>query len=104
MATYHPDRRQSDPVPNGPGPEPPGAIGSPLDQMATGTTGVVRTLRGGAGAASRLAVMGFTPGTEVTVLQNRGWGPMIVMTRDVRLALGRRLAHKIEIAPPSSSR
>lgn len=104
MPRRKPSRHDESPAAPRPGPAPAADMGVPLDQLATGASGVVRQLRGGAGAAARLAVMGFTPGTEVTVLQNRGWGPMIVMTRDVRLALGRGLAHKIELAPPPSSR
>ena len=40
---------------------------------------------------------GFTPGAEVTVIQNRSSGPIIVMVRDTRIALGRGEASKVEV-------
>lgn len=104
MPRYHRSRSHRTQIPQGPGRAPSSEAVSPLDRLPAGASGVVHALRGGKSATSRLAVMGFTPGSRVTVLQNRGWGPMIVMTRDVRLALGRGLAHKIEIAPPPPSR
>jgi Fe2+ transport system protein FeoA len=39
--------------------------------------------------------MGFTPGVEVTMIQNYTHGPLIVALRDTRLALGRGEAEKI---------
>jgi Fe2+ transport system protein FeoA len=41
--------------------------------------------------------MGFTPGAEVTVLQNFGRGPLIARVRDARIALGRGEARKIQV-------
>lgn len=42
-----------------------------------------------------MLTLGLTPGTEVTVLQNYGHGPMIVRVRDARVALGRGEAEKV---------
>jgi ferrous iron transport protein A len=39
--------------------------------------------------------LGFTPGTEVTLLQNYGRGPLLVTVRDTRVALGRGEALKV---------
>lgn len=39
--------------------------------------------------------MGFTPGVEVTMVQNYRHGPLLVSLRDTRLALGRGEASKI---------
>jgi len=69
-----------------------------LAELAAGTTGVVSSLRGGRGLTTRLLALGFTPGAEVTIMQNRGRGAMIVMVRGVRVALGRGQAAKVEIA------
>lgn len=69
-----------------------------LDGVPAGVTGVVCRLLGGRGLASRLLALGFTPGAEVTVVQNRGRGPIIVVVREVRVALGRGAAQKIEVA------
>jgi len=44
---------------------------------------------------SRMATLGFTPGAEVTMVQNYGRGPLIAMVRGGRVALGRGEADKI---------
>jgi ferrous iron transport protein A len=42
--------------------------------------------------------MGFTSGAEVTVIQNPGFGPVIVNVRDSRIALGRGEANKVIVS------
>lgn len=69
----------------------------PLSELKTGETAFIQELRGGYGFRSRLAVLGFTPGAEIKMLQNLGHGPLIVSLRDTRIALGRREAQKILI-------
>jgi len=66
-----------------------------LNAMAPGKVGVVRHLAGGRGFVSRLAALGFTLGAEVTMVQNFGRGPLIVLVRDTRVALGRGEAAKV---------
>jgi ferrous iron transport protein A len=66
-----------------------------LSTMAPGEVGVVRQLAGGRGFVSRLATLGFTLGVEVNMVQNFGHGPLIVMVRDTRVALGRGEAMKV---------
>jgi len=66
-----------------------------LDQLAPGTRAVVRELRGGRGFASRLAGMGISVGCQIEVLQNPAHGPLLVLVRDTRIALGRGEASKI---------
>ena len=66
-----------------------------LDALAPGKVGIVRQLGGGRGFVSRLAALGFTPGAEVTMVQNFGRGPLIVLVRDTRVALGRGEAMKV---------
>jgi ferrous iron transport protein A len=39
--------------------------------------------------ATRLVSLGFTPGAEISMSQNYGRGPLIVMVRGTRVALGR---------------
>ena len=75
-----------------------------LSDLAPGETGVVQSLSGGPGIVNRLAVLGFTPGGEVTVLQNYGRGPMIVLVRNTRVALGRREARKVQVQKLSKRR
>lgn len=47
--------------------------------------------------AAKLREMGFYEGQKVTVLQNRGSGPLVVKFQDTRMMLGRGLARKILI-------
>ncbi len=67
----------------------------PLSDLAAGERGVVRQLRGGHGYAGRLAALGFTPGVEVTVERNKSHGPILVIARGARMALGRGESGKI---------
>ena len=67
----------------------------PLGHLRPGEVGVVRELAGGWGFVSRLATLGFTPGVEITMVQNFGRGPIIVLVRDTRVALGRGEAGKV---------
>jgi len=66
-----------------------------LSALALGEVGVVRQLAGGRGFISRLATLGFTLGVEVNMVQNFGRGPLIVLVRDTRVALGRGEAMKV---------
>jgi len=61
----------------------------PLTQLAPDEEGTVAMLRGGHGFMSRLATLGFTPGAQLTMVQNYGRGPLIVLVRETRIALGR---------------
>jgi ferrous iron transport protein A len=53
---------------------------------------------------SRLATLGFTPGAELTMIQNYGWGPLIVQIRGTRIALGRGEASKVNVTPTDTDR
>ena len=75
------------------GPSQPGQ--TPLSSLKPGERGVVVGLLGGRGLMSRMVSLGFTPGTEVTLLQNYGRGPFLVAVRDTRVALGRGEALKV---------
>ncbi len=68
-----------------------------LSDLASGEVGVVQSLAGGRGFVTRLAALGFVPGGEVTMVQNLGRGPIIVLVRDTRIALGRGEARKVQI-------
>jgi Fe2+ transport system protein FeoA len=69
----------------------------PLSALHTGEQGIVATMAGGKGLLCRMTSLGFTPGAEVTVVQNYGRGPLIARVRDVRIALGRGEAGKIYV-------
>jgi len=68
-----------------------------LSAMRPGERGVVVGLAGGRGLLCRMASLGFTPGAEVTVMQNFGRGPLIARVRGARIALGRGEARKIQV-------
>ena len=72
-----------------------GLNSTPLSALLPGEKGVVEYLVGGRGLVSRLAALGFTPGVEVTMVQNFGHGPLIVLVRQTRIALGRGEAAKV---------
>lgn len=60
---------------------------------------------GGYGMVRRLAEMGLTPGTEVTVVRGAPMhGPIEVSVRGVSLALGRGIARRVLVKPPSNTR
>ncbi len=66
-----------------------------LDKIPSGTSVVVRKLDGGGELATRLAALGLSIESRVKVLQNRAHGPLLVLVRDTRIALGRGQALKI---------
>jgi len=88
----------------------------PLSLLRTGETAIVRKIAGHHGITcpdrswrkrrargmggghrvmGRLASLGFTPGVEVTMVQNYGRGPLIVEVRGTQVALGRREASRV---------
>jgi len=69
----------------------------PLSTLSTNARGIVVEITAGKDAVRRLASLGLTPGAEITVIQNPRYGPLIVLVRNVRLALGRGEAQKIQV-------
>ena len=68
-----------------------------LSDLPAGFRGIVARVIGGRDLAARLAAMGLTAGTEIVVLQNRGFGPMLARVRDTRIALGRGQASQVTV-------
>jgi DtxR family Mn-dependent transcriptional regulator len=67
-----------------------------LARLKSGDTGVVKFLRGGRGLVRRLADMGLTKDTKITVNKSAPFsGPVEVRVRGTNLALGRGVAAKI---------
>lgn len=60
-----------------------------LAELPVGATARVNSLIGGKELSTRFATLGITPGVQITILQNYGYGPLTVSVRDTRLALGR---------------
>jgi DtxR family Mn-dependent transcriptional regulator len=72
----------------------------PLTALRKGEGGIVASIRTshgkGGGFERRLMDMGLTPGTRVTVVKSAPFhGPLEVIVRGSRLALGRGMAEKI---------
>ena len=68
-----------------------------LNDLPPGACGMVREVRGDAYLITTLAAMGLTTGAELSVLRNSGHGPLLIIVRHTRLALGRREAAWIEV-------
>ena len=68
-----------------------------LAKLAPQEEGTMVELEGGTHFVSRMATLGFTPGAPLTMVQNFGHGPLIVLIRDARIALGRGEADRIRV-------
>ncbi|MGD8244316.1 MAG: FeoA family protein [Anaerolineae bacterium] len=68
-----------------------------LSVLHPGEHGEVVRLAGGRCMLSRMTALGFTPGVDVTVIQNYGRGPLIARVRDARIALGRGEAGRVYV-------
>lgn len=66
-----------------------------LSDMASGEAATLLVFKDGQMVNNRLASLGFTPGVTVKMLQNFRRGPLIVIVRGARVALGRAEANKI---------
>jgi len=76
----------------------------PLTALRNGETGTVTSIKAGRGRGrgrgwgfeKRLMDMGLTPGTKVTVVKSAPFnGPLEILVRGSRLALGRGMAERI---------
>jgi len=67
----------------------------PLAELPPAQHGVIQELQGSHSFRSRLAALGFVPGTSVRMVRNLGHGPVIVTVRDTRIALGREEARQV---------
>jgi len=72
----------------------------PLTALKEGESGIVVSVKSGYGKAwglkKRLMDMGITPGTKITVVKSAPFhGPLEIMVRGYRLAIGRGMAEKI---------
>jgi ferrous iron transport protein A len=69
-----------------------------LDRFPGGSCGYVRALQCGQRLAGHLAALGLTLGAKIEVLQNPGRGPLLVLVRGTRVALGRGQAAQIAVS------
>jgi Fe2+ transport system protein FeoA len=81
-----------------------GRCGVPLTALRNGETATVTSIKAGHrrghgrgwGFEKRLMDMGLTPGTRVTVVKSAPFhGPLEILVRGSRLALGRGMAERI---------
>jgi ferrous iron transport protein A len=70
----------------------------PLNMVPPGEEVKIVSVRAGRGLSQRLADMGLTPGTLLTVINSYGAGPVLINLRGTRLALGFGIAQKITVA------
>ena len=56
---------------------------------------IFTVVEGGRGAIQRLTDMGLLPGERLKVLHNSGYGPVTVLIKGAKVALGHGLAAKI---------
>ena len=68
-----------------------------LTQARTNINLIFTSLEGGHGAMQRLTDMGLIPGECLKVLHNSGYGPVTVLIKGARVALGHGLAAKIMV-------
>jgi Fe2+ transport system protein FeoA len=69
----------------------------PLAMVTPGEEVRLIAIHGGQRMRKRLADLGLNLGMTVRVMQRDGHGPLILAVKDSRLALGRGMAHKIEV-------
>jgi Fe2+ transport system protein FeoA len=69
----------------------------PLSTLTNGEHGEIVQLTAGKEAIRRMVSLGLIPGTKVVVIQNPKYGPLIVSVRDVRVAMGRGEAQKVQV-------
>ena len=68
----------------------------PLSMAAIGETVRLKQINAGRKLTHRLMELGLTPGVELTIVQDSG-GPLLVSVRGSRVALGRGMAHKVQV-------
>jgi len=71
----------------------------PLIELNAGEKAVIHHLIGGRSIFARLASLGFTPGTRITMIRNWQHGPLLVFIRGSQVALGRGEAAHIIVSP-----
>jgi ferrous iron transport protein A len=67
----------------------------PLAELVTGENATVISFTAGRAVINRMASLGITPGAKIDMTQNYGHGPLIVIVRGTRVALGRGEAAKV---------
>ena len=66
-----------------------------LASTSPGSIVIVKKFCGGIGLKTRLNEMGINCGTELKVIRNDNWGPVLIALSGSRLALGLQMTGKI---------
>jgi ferrous iron transport protein A len=69
-----------------------------LKSAVPGKNYLVEKIVGGHGINGRLNAMGIIPKEVITVIFQTWGGPLTIAVKGVRIALGRGIAHKIEVS------
>lgn len=69
-----------------------------LSELKSGITFKVEQIEGGYNMHMRLADLGLIKGEQAKVLSNDKKGPLLIMLRHTRIALGRHMAQKIGVS------
>jgi DtxR family Mn-dependent transcriptional regulator len=71
-----------------------------LSELKEGQAGKIFFIRGGHNVLQRLLDMGLTPGTKITLIKAAPFeGPIEILVRSSKLALGRGIASKVFVDP-----
>jgi Fe2+ transport system protein FeoA len=68
----------------------------PLSMAGVGQKVRLQSIDAGRKLTHRLTELGLTPGVELTIIQDSG--PLLLAVRDSRVAVGRGMAHKMQVA------
>lgn len=67
----------------------------PLSMVGVGRKVRLQKIDAGRKLIHRLTELGLTPGVELTIIQDSG--PLLLAVRDSRVAIGRGMAHKMQV-------
>lgn len=67
----------------------------PLTESSQGNIVRVLLVRGGFGFRQRMSELGIIPGNTIKIVKNDHIGPIIVMVKHSRIALGRGMCRRI---------
>ena len=73
-----------------------------LSEMKRNRSGRIIAMDGGHSFRSKMYDMGLREGESVRVLQNYGFGPLLVQLGDTRVVLGRNMSERLWISPDST--
>ena len=68
-----------------------------LKELKTGERAVIKEIMGGINLRRKLVQLGLIPGTEVKIVENRKFGPVIIEVFGTRLIIGEGMAGKVVI-------